>query len=88
MKKVLLLSTLTAALAAFFASSHPDGLEKVAEKLGFMGKGLARHSLMTDYMIPFISHPTLSTTLAGICGVIIIFTLFWGFARMAKKIGG
>jgi hypothetical protein len=79
MKKVLFLSILTAALAAFFASSHPDGLEKV------IGKGLAGHSLMTDYTIPFISHPTLSTTLAGICGVIIIFTLFWGFTKLIKK---
>jgi len=85
MRKVLFLSILTAALAAFFASSHPDGLEKIAEQLGFMQKGLAGHSLMTDYTIPFISHPALSTTLAGICGVIIIFTLFWGFAKLIKK---
>ena len=34
MRKIILLSILIATLAAFFASSNPDGLEKVAESLG------------------------------------------------------
>lgn len=83
--KILLLAGVIAALAAFFASANPDGLEKVAENLGFIDKGLAGSSLMTDYAMPFISQPGLSTAVAGIAGILLTFGLFWGLARIFKK---
>lgn len=85
--KILLLSGVGAILAAFFASANPDGLEKVAAKLGFLEKGVASSSLMTDYTIPFISQPGLSTAAAGIIGTLLVFGMFWFLAQIFKNQG-
>ncbi|NQT29354.1 MAG: PDGLE domain-containing protein [Candidatus Saganbacteria bacterium] len=85
MKKLLLLSILIVILAAFFASAHPDGLEKVAEHLGFMDKGIERSSLMTDYSVSLVPYEGISTALAGIIGVFICLGLFWGAGLLLKK---
>ena len=74
-----------AILAAFFASTHPDGLEKVAERLSFIEKGIERNSIMTDYAVPFITHEGISTSLAGILGIFVILGLFWGIALAFKR---
>ncbi|MEE8637476.1 MAG: PDGLE domain-containing protein [Candidatus Margulisiibacteriota bacterium] len=86
MKNIILLSILIAVLAAFFASTHPDGLEKVAENLGFIHKGMERSSVMTDYAVPFISHEGISTSAAGILGILISLGLFWATALFLRKI--
>lgn len=80
MRNIILLSIIIAVLAAFFASSHPDGLEKVAERLGFIEKGVERSSVMTDYAVPFISHEGVSTSAAGVLGIFITLGLFCGTA--------
>lgn len=38
-------------LAAFFASNSPDGLEFVAEKLGFLTVAKNRAGIFTDYSL-------------------------------------
>ena len=78
MRNIILLSILIVVLAAFFASANPDGLEKVAESLGFIDRGVERSSVMTDYSCPFVSQGGVSTALAGILGIFITFGLFWG----------
>ncbi|MFH1347458.1 MAG: PDGLE domain-containing protein [Candidatus Margulisiibacteriota bacterium] len=102
MRKVIVLSILIAVFAAFFASAHPDGLEWVAEKLGFIEKGVEQTSLMTDYSMPFIptpkpgceqgvlvwgciSQPGISTAIAGILGIFIVFGLFWTTAKILRS---
>lgn len=85
MRNIILLSITIAILAAFLASANPDGLEKVAETLGFIEKGAERSSVMTDYAVPFITHEGMSTTLAGILGIFITFGMFWGVATAFKK---
>jgi len=85
MRRIILLSILIAALAAFFASAYPDGLEQVAEKLGFIDQGIAQTSVMTDYSIPFISQKGVSTAFAGIIGIFIIIGLFFGAAKLARS---
>ena len=77
-KKVLILLAITSiALAAFgspFASTFPDGLEKVAEKLGFVDRGSAAlHSPAPDYSTPGISNGRLSGSVAGVLGAGIVF---------------
>jgi len=89
MKKIILPIFAITILASFFASQSPDGLDKVSLLLGFSEKGIERHSLMTNYAIPFISNAPLSTALAGIIGVCFILIMAWfivkGLKLSAKK---
>lgn len=56
-----------------FASADPDGLERVAEDLGFIGTGLdAPYEIIPDYTIPFLGETALSTILAGAVGVVVV----------------
>ncbi|MFC1571203.1 PDGLE domain-containing protein [Candidatus Margulisiibacteriota bacterium] len=86
MKKILLVIILIVISASFFASAHPDGLEWVAEKLGFIEAGAERTSVMTDYAVPFIAHEGISTSVAGILGILITLGLFWVGALVFRKI--
>jgi cobalt/nickel transport system permease protein len=56
------------------ASSHPDGLEWVAEQKGFLdtAQGSA-YEIIPDYVMPGISNEALATILAGIIGTLIVF---------------
>ena len=74
MRKIFFLTILIVALASFFASSHPDGLEKIAERLGFLEVGLERTALLGDYSL-----------LTGIIGVAITFFLFWLVIRLLPR---
>ena len=85
MKKILFFSISVVILAAFFASSHPDGLEKVAEKLGFIKQAVSSPALLNDYRIPFIYDPSLSTIIAGLAGILLTFGLFWLSAKLLIK---
>lgn len=82
MKKVIWFSIGIVILAAFFASSHPDGLEKVAERLGFIKQAVSSPAWLNDYRIPFISNPSLSTIIAGLAGILLTFGLFWLTAKL------
>ena len=79
-------SILVLALVALspMASSHPDGLEWVADQHGFIE--LAKASLIQivpDYAIPGISNIALATIAAGILGAVIVFSVAYGIARTA-----
>ena len=82
---VILFSIIVAVFASFFASSHPDGLEKVAETLGFIGKGRAFSSFFTDYSVSFISIEGISTTIAGIMGILLMYGIFKGIGIIIIK---
>jgi len=84
MKKIIFLALAIAVLAAFFASSNPDGLEKVAHKLGFIEKGTSGNSIMTDYRFPLIHNSGISTAVAGVTGTLLIFGAFWLTAKTLK----
>ena len=88
---------LTVALALIvspWASSSPDGLEKVAEDKGFIEKAEETNpawssSPIPDYAMPGLEekHPALATGLAGLTGTIAIFLIAWGLALVLKKRG-
>lgn len=82
MRNILLLAILIAVSAAFFASTHPDGLEQAAEHLGFGGTAIERSSVMTDYTCPFVARADWSTAAAGIIGIFICWSLFWAAAKI------
>ncbi len=68
------------------ASGHPDGLEKVAELLGFLdlGEGAVwESSPMPDYTI--FGDSTVSGMLAGLVGTIVLFGLGFGLGALLKK---
>ena len=62
------------------ASSFPDGLEKVAENLGFINKASDTlpegFFLIPDYAVRGIGSEKLQTSLAGLIGILIMFALF------------
>ena len=55
-----------------FASSNPDGLEKVAETLGAEEPESDLASPMPDYTVPLIENDYLSTFIAGVIGVFLV----------------
>ena len=79
---MLLVSLAVAGVVSWFASSHPDGLERVAEKLGFAHKARdPEMSMLPDYTIHGL-HSFLSNGLAGIIGVLATFCLAMVIGRI------
>ena len=67
------LVTLAVLLLSPLASADPDGLERVAEDLGFLSKGLSvPYAILPDYTVPFLGETALSTIVAGVIGVIVV----------------
>jgi len=58
------------------ASSKPDGLEWVAEKLGFLIMAQdASYHIIPDYVLPGIQNEALATIFAGVIGVLIVIAV-------------
>lgn len=90
-KKTLLIFilaiTLIIILAAMFASSYPDGLEWVAQKLGFLSMATEEPLLTApapDYSVEAIKSEFWSTTTAGILGAAIVFLVVWVIGKFIK----
>jgi len=80
------LLTLLLAVLSPLASSHPDGLERVAEELGFLEKTRdAIFMIVPDYVLPGVKNPAIATIAAGILGAVIVFSVAYGVARTANK---
>ena len=78
--------TLLVVLLAPFASVSPDGLERVAEDLGFLNTSIdAPYQLLPDYSIPFLGETTLSTVVAGAIGILAVAGLVLLLARTLRK---
>jgi cobalt/nickel transport system permease protein len=80
---------LTLALAALspLASSHPDGLEWVAEQAGFLDTAQGpTYEIIPDYVFPGISNEATATIVAGVVGALIVLgvTLLAGYARRRR----
>jgi cobalt/nickel transport system permease protein len=68
--------SLLAVLLAPFASADPDGLERVAEDMGFLAQGQdAPYQILPDYTIPFLGETALSTIVAGAVGALVVLGL-------------
>ncbi len=68
----LLLSALLVATAPL-ASSHPDGLEWVAEELGFIDTAQEpMFEMIPDYVFPGIENEALATIVAGMIGIVLV----------------
>jgi len=81
-----LVLALLLAIASPLASSHPDGLEWVAEQKGFLESAKAPlYKIIPDYLFPGVSNSTLATILAGILGVLIVFVVALVVATMRRR---
>jgi len=77
---------LIAAALSPFASADPDGLERVAEDLGFEGLATsAPFAVLGDYLIPGIEDPALATILAGVLGMTVVLGLAIGASRLWRR---
>ncbi len=73
-----------ALFVAPFACPWPDGLESVADRLGFARQAAAPllPSLAADYRWPGFESPGLALAVAGGVGVMVVFVLALGFSRL------
>jgi hypothetical protein len=55
-----------------FASSNPDGLERVVETYGMEESSSFWNGIMSDYAISAITDPYISTLLAGAFGTLLV----------------
>jgi len=84
----LLVALVLAGILSPFASSHPDGLERVAEDKGFAesaeGKEIYGGAPLPDYQVPSVESEAASTRLAGLIGAAAAFMLGTGLAWVLR----
>ena len=88
MKKYLVaIALLVVFLAVFipFASSNPDGLEKVAQSLGVQERGPLWRGFMFDYSVEVFENPYVSTLLAGVFGTLMVLAASFVFGKVITK---
>ena len=87
----LVLSLVLAGGASYYASSQPDGLEKVAGDVGFLDsaeESAVEDSPLSGYEVAGVDNERISGGLAGVIGVAstaaISFGLFYALRRFKR----
>jgi cobalt/nickel transport protein len=84
----ILISALLAGGVSNYASSSPDGLEKVAEDIGFI-ESAKDHTLsdsaLADYGVSGVENERLSVGLAGLIGVTATALISFGLFMLIRK---
>lgn len=86
----LVVCLVLAGIVSVWASGHPDGLEFVAEKLGFIdsaGEHATADSPLADYGVSGVSDPRLSGGLAGTVGVVVVAIVAFGLMHLLRRRG-
>ena len=84
-------SLFLAGVVSFYASSHPDGLEKVAEDIGFIETAKENTNsdvILSDYGFKGIDNPRLSTGAAGVIGVVATGAISTGLFFLIRRKSG
>lgn len=83
---------LVAGFASYYASSHPDGLEYVAEETGFLSsqeESATGDSPFADYQTAGIENARVSGGVAGVLGTTLVLVvgggLFWLLRRRRSQ---
>jgi PDGLE domain len=80
-----------ATAASPFASSSPDGLEKIAGEQRFLDEGrlagIQEDSPVPDYAFPGVEDARLAAGLAGFTGTLAVFALGYGLAVVLRRTG-
>jgi hypothetical protein len=70
-----------------WASSHPDGLEKVAEDKEFLdhAEESPKYEIIPDYQFPGVENERVATVLAGITGVLVVAAVMLGLGMILGR---
>ncbi len=72
-----------------YASSSPDGLERVAADKAFLDQGrphaVQADSPVPDYAFPGVDDERVATGLGGFSGTLAVFALAYGVAVIARR---
>ena len=85
------LTIFLAGFASYYASSSPDGLEKVAEEIGFnetAKENANAKSALADYGVKGVDNARLSTGAAGIIGVLATAGISTGLFLVLRRRSG
>jgi cobalt/nickel transport system permease protein len=77
----LAIALAVAVFLAPYASEQPDGLEYVAQKLGFLTETESRAPL-PDYQVPGLANVKLATAAAGVIGTLAVFSVALAMSRV------
>ena len=81
-------SLFLAGVLSYYASAHPDGLERVGEDIGFIDSAkdsAAAGSALADYGVAGIENARLSGGLAGVIGVLVTAAVAFGLFHLLKR---
>lgn len=86
----LLVSLVFAGVVSYYASSHPDGLEHVAEQVGFIDTAedsATSDGPLADYSTKGVGDERLSVGISGVIGVLVVVVLSTGLFWMLRRRG-
>jgi hypothetical protein len=86
----VVVALLLAGVVSFYASSHPDGLEYVAERTGFIDSAddhAAGDGPFADYATKGVDDARLSGGLAGIVGTLVVLVVAGGLGFAVRRRG-
>ena len=84
-----LVSLAVAGVLSYYASSHPDGLEKVAEDKGFLDTAkdsAVSGSPLADYGVAGLDNERLSVGVSGVIGILVTAAVAFAVFAIAKKL--
>lgn len=81
----LVITVAVVGAAALWASGDPDGLERVAEDLGFIDAGEEPgFEILPDYSVPGLDGE-LSTLVAGVVGIVVVLVVMLLIGRLLAR---
>ena len=67
------------------ASTNPDGLNRVAMDLGFIGAARSGSGPLAGYVVPFLTAASASKIVAGVLGALVVLAVAFFFGRTLQK---
>jgi hypothetical protein len=74
-----------ATAASPFASTSPDGLNRVAADHGFVDNGKTQAGPISGYAFPGVHNERVAKGLAGSTGTLLVFALGIGIVKVARR---
>jgi hypothetical protein len=82
----IVVAILVVIILAPLASADPDGLERVAENVGFIDQAENFVSgILGDYAIPGIDDPWISTVLSGLLGLAVVLGVVFLVGKLVAR---